>query len=209
MRATATTRAPAARLRPTTGALCAGAAALALGAIALGQLGGSAADERWQLAARYTARLAFLLFLPVYVASSWNRLWPSDASRFAMRRRRALGLSFATAHTIHLIALTTHSIVASDVPDPATLVGGGGAFVAMFAMAVTSSDAAVRRLGRNWLRLHRVGVHWLWYVFAFSYAGRVADGRLFFAPLLALALGGLGVRILAWRRRRAKRSRPG
>jgi DMSO/TMAO reductase YedYZ heme-binding membrane subunit len=124
-----------------------------------------------------------------------------------VRRRRALGLSFATAHTIHLGALTTYSILASSVPDPVTIVFGGGAFVVMFAMVATSTDAAVRRLGRNWLRLHKVGIYWLWFVFTFSYAGRVAEGRLFFVPLLALAVGGLGLRIASWRAR-ARRSRP-
>jgi DMSO/TMAO reductase YedYZ heme-binding membrane subunit len=207
MTATTTTPAATAGSRPSTLTLCASAAAVSLAAIALGHVTGAAPDERWQLAARYTARAAFLLFLPVFVASSWNRLWPSDASRFAMRRRRALGLSFATAHTIHLGALTAFQVTTGEVPNAVTLIGGGGAFLAMFAMVATSNDAAVRRLGRSWLRLHKVGIYWLWFVFTFSYAGRVAEGRLFFVPLLALALGGLALRI-ASRRARARRSRP-
>jgi DMSO/TMAO reductase YedYZ heme-binding membrane subunit len=205
MTATTTTPAATVRHRPSTLTLCASAAALALAAIAFGQITGAAPDERWQLAARYTARVAFLLFLPVFVASAWNRLWPSPASRFAVRRRRALGLSFATAHTIHLGALTSFQITTREVPDAVTLIAGGGAFVVMFAMVATSTDAAVRRLGRNWLRLHKAGVYWLWFVFTFSYAGRVAERRLAFVPLLALALGGLGLRIASWRRRRARR----
>jgi len=204
MSTTTATRATATALRPPTAALCAGAALLALGALAIGQSLGAAPDERWQLSARYTARLSFLLFLPVYAASSWNRLWPSAASRFAMRRRRALGLSFATAHTIHLGALTTFQITKGQWPNATTLVVGGGAYLAMFALVATSNDAAVRWLGKRWRRLHQVGVHWLWFVFTFSYFGRVAQGRLAFVPLLAAALGGLALRIAA-RRRRAGR----
>lgn len=202
---TASTAAARARtpLRPSIATLCAAAAILALAMIAVGFATGGDASERWQLAARYTARAAFLLFLPVYAASSWNRLWPSDASRWALRRRRALGLAFATAHAIHLGALTTFQVVENERPDAVTLIGGGGAFVAMFALVATSNDAAVRRLGRSWRRLHQVGVHWLWFIFAFSYFGRVAAGQLRFVPLFAAALAVLAMRIAA-RRRRAR-----
>jgi DMSO/TMAO reductase YedYZ heme-binding membrane subunit len=193
-----------AALRPRTAAFCAAAAAIALAAVASGWVQGADTAERWQLAARYTARAAFLLFLPVYVASAWNRLWPSAASRFAMRRRRALGLAFATAHTIHLGALTAFQVTKGEMPDAVTIAVGGGAFVAMFALVATSNDAAVRRLGKRWRTLHRIGVHWLWFVFAFSYFGRVAEGRLGFVPLLGAAVGALGLRIVAWRRRRAR-----
>ena len=47
----------------------------------------------------------------------------------------------------------------------------------------------------------------LWFVFAFSYAGRVAEGQLLFLPLLLAALGGLGLRIAA-RRAQARRRVP-
>jgi DMSO/TMAO reductase YedYZ heme-binding membrane subunit len=168
-------------------------------------IGGWNADAL-QLAARYTARFAFLVFLPVYVASSLHRLSPSPRTRSLMRARRSLGLVFAAAHGVHLAALTAYQIVAAQVPDPPTLVVGGGAFGMMFAMAATSTDAAVRRLGRHWRRLHRIGIHWLWLVFTFSYIGRVADGRLAFVPLLALALGALGLRLAAWRSRLGART---
>ena len=103
-----------------------------------------------------------------------------------LRRRRALGLSFATAHTIHLGALITFNRLAGEVPSAVTLVAGGGAYLMMFAMAATSNDASVRRLGRNWVRLHKLGIYWLWFIFTFSYAGRVFGGNPEFAPFLAL-----------------------
>jgi DMSO/TMAO reductase YedYZ heme-binding membrane subunit len=201
---TASATRSASRPRPPTALFVAGAAIAAGAAAALGLAAGAAPDERWQLAARYTARCSFALFLPVYVASSWNRLWPSAAARAVVRRRRALGLAFAAAHTVHLVALVTYNAVTDQRPDAPTLVVGGGAYLAMFAMAATSNDAAVRRLGPHWRRLHRVGVHWLWFVFAFSYGGRTFGGQPAFAPLFAAALAALGLRVLARRKRRAR-----
>lgn len=202
MTAVASPTAAARRLWQLTLPLCA-AVALVAGLLVSVTLAGAAdALEGWQLAARFTARLAFLVFLPVYIASAWHRLAPGAASRWLMRNRRSLGLAFATAHTVHLVALTVFNRMAGQVPDPSALVVGGGAYVMLLAMALTSNDAAVRRLGpRRWKRLHAVGIHWLWFVFAFSYAGRVAEGQLRFLPLLALALFALALRLTARFRR--------
>jgi DMSO/TMAO reductase YedYZ heme-binding membrane subunit len=206
MTATVATRPAALRLRRVTLPLCALVALAAGGVLAQAVLAAVDPAEGWRLAARHTARLSFLVFLPVYVASAWHRLAPGAASRWAMRNRRSLGLAFATAHTVHLAALVGFNVAAGQRPDLVTLVGGGGAYLMMFAMVATSNDAAVRRLGaRAWKRLHAAGIHWLWFVFAFSYAGRVAEGRLAFLPLLGLALGGLALRVAARLRNRGAR----
>ena len=194
---------PAAPVAP----FCAAAAAIAATLVALyGYMTAVAPDERWLLAARYTARLAFPIFILVFIASSWHRLSPSRISRAIVRRRRALGLAFATAHTIHLGALVANNAVAGQIPDAVALIGGGGAYLVMFAMVVTSTDAAVRRLGRNWLRLHKLGVYWIWFVFTFSYLGRVLGGKREFAPLLGIALAAIALRIAAARIRRPQRA---
>ena len=44
-------------------------------------------------------------------------------------------------------------------------------------MALTSNNASQRRLGRTWHRLHLVGMHYVWFIFAFTYYGRLAGGR--------------------------------
>ena len=96
---------------------------------------------------------------------------------------------------MHLGALATYNVLIANVPSAVTLAGGGVAYAAMYAMAATSNDASVRRLGRNWKRLHTFGAYWIWGIFTFSYATRVARGSLFFAPELALALAALALRI--------------
>ena len=183
-------------------------ALLAAGAVVHGVLSAPDVAGSWQMAARYTARFSFLVFVVVYGASAWHRLAPSAASRWVMRRRRSLGLAFATAHTVHLSALVQFLREKGEMPDPVTLVVGGGAFLTMFALAGTSNDAAVGWLGgARWRRLHRFGVHYLWFVFAFTYLGRMGRDPAFFAPLLALALGVFGLRLLAWRARRVTAAR--
>ena len=196
----------AARPRPATAVFVVASAFVASALAAAGIAAGTDPEDGWQHAARYTARCSFLLFVPVFIASSWNRLWPSGLSRAVVRRRRALGLAFAAAHTVHLYALVTYSRMAGNTPDAVTGIVGGGAYVAMFAMVATSNDAAVRWLGASWRRLHKVGIYWLWFVFTFTYAGRVAGGKVDFVPLLAAALAAQGLRIAAWRRVRARRA---
>jgi DMSO/TMAO reductase YedYZ heme-binding membrane subunit len=205
--ATPSKRRPARAARAATiAAFCAVAALGATTALLIGHGLADTPVEQWRLAARYTARFSVTIFLVVFVVSSWNRLAPSTTSRFLRKRRRALGLAFATAHTIHLGALVTFNVVAGEVPKLATLVVGGGAYVVMFAMVATSNDASVRRLGRNWVRLHKLGIYWLWFVFSFSYGGRAFGGKPEFAPLFALLVAGLGLRIAAARVRKSRRS---
>jgi len=185
--------------RRAIGVACTGLGAGAVAVLGAGLASGADAAEGWQHAARYTARFAFLAFLPVYVARPWQALAPGPAPRWLLARRRALGLGFATTHYVHLAALSLFFVVSGEAPDPVVLVVGGGTFVLLTAMVATSNDAAVRRLGtRRWKRLHRVGIHALWFVFAFSYLGRLAEGRWFFAPFVALALGALALRGVAW-----------
>lgn len=186
---------------------CAVGLAGGLAAAAFGLSMGAGSAESLQLAARYSARFAFLLFLPVYLAGPWHRLAPSASSRFLVQRRRALGLGFASAHTVHLAALLG-ALRAAGASLDATAAVGAAAYAATFAMAATSNDAAVRRLGRRWSQLHRVGIHLIWFVFAFSYGSRVAAGQLFYLPFAAAAGGALALRLVTAQVRRRRR-RPG
>jgi len=176
------------------------ATAGALAAIAIGFALGVNREEQWLLATRYTARFAFPVFLIAFTASAWARLFRGARTRELVRQRRGIGLGFAAGHTVHLGALATYNALIANVPSVVTLTGGGVAYAAMYAMAATSNDASVRRLGRNWKRLHAFGAYWIWGIFTFSYATRVARGSLFFVPELALALGALVLRVFVRRR---------
>jgi DMSO/TMAO reductase YedYZ heme-binding membrane subunit len=176
-------------------------------AVALGLSLGPTSEQGWLLATRFTARLSFPIFLCAFSASALARLAPSDFTRGLLRSRRAVGLAFATAHTIHLGALTIYFAVSGAQPSPVALVGGGATYLAIFAMAATSNDAAVRRLGRSWSRLHTAGAYLVWLIFLQSYAGRVASGKPFFVPQVVLAVTALGLRIAARRQRSVAQAR--
>jgi methionine sulfoxide reductase heme-binding subunit len=172
---------------------------LSLASVAVGwSFGGNPADDA-MFAARYTARVSFPLFILVYVAAPMQRLRPSDFWRSIVRRRRQWGLGFALAHTIHLIALAYRSIEFLGMPALQSLLGGGLAYALMFAMAATSNDASMRALGIWWKRLHRAGLHWIWFIFAFSYLKRIFDPGMAMQGLILfpICVIALGIRIAA------------
>jgi DMSO/TMAO reductase YedYZ heme-binding membrane subunit len=178
---------------------------VSLGAVGLGLSVGGDVDQQWLLAARWTARVGFPIFILTYSASSLVRLWPNAMTRTVLRYRRQWGLGFAFAHSIHLMALATFLDVSGQPPKLPTLVGGGAGYVLLYAMALTSNDAAMRAMGVWWKRLHTVGIHWLWFIFTFSYFGRIFDpGRMAQGLILfPICIAALGLRL--WARAKVRR----
>jgi methionine sulfoxide reductase heme-binding subunit len=174
-------------------------------AIAAGLLGPYDLPTAANLTARWTARAALPLFLVTYVASSALRYWPGAATKALVRNRRHWGLGFALAHTIHLVALAVNII---HVQGQALEIvsGGAAAYAILYLMVLTSSNAAQRRLGRWWKRLHSVGMHYLWLVFLVAYGGRAlgADSAARPEGVIAslLLIAALSLRIAVWRRAR-------
>lgn len=184
-----------------------GLAAGAVAAIALATVacrGGGA--EGLQLLNRYLARLGFLLFVPIYAASPLRTLAPGAASRWLVRRRRSLGLAYALVMAAHLATILAW-FATPEVPvetDAAT-IGGGVGMLWIAALAATSNDAAVGRLGpRAWKRLHTGALHFLWIVYLVTYGGRVAESGPTYLPGLVAVLALPALRAAAlWQRRRA------
>ena len=179
-----------------------------LAAVATGFALGEGLQDQWQHAARYTARVGFPLLILAYIARPLHQLSPSGFSKAALARRRWIGLGFAIAHTIHLGALITALRLAGQAPEPVTIIGGGFAYVLLYAMAFTSTAAAQRRLGKWWKRLHRFGIHYLWLIFAQSYLGRVFDPERMWVGVIfgSIAFAAAGLRFAAWLKMRRPRS---
>lgn len=166
-------------------------------------------SERALLAARWTARTALPVFLVTYLASSLVRLKPSPLTKTILRYRRQWGLGFAIAHSIHLVALLVNITIYRPRPLE-TLFAGGVAYAMIYIMALTSTNAAQRRLGKWWKRIHKFGIHYIWFIFAASYTlSAIGDdpqyylnGRIFILVMLA----ALGIRLVAWNKARAIRT---
>jgi len=161
----------------------------------------------WRAATRATAVVAFPFWLLVFTASSWARLLPNPTTRLLRGRRRALGLAFAAAITVHggaILVLSTfdEALLTFDV----SVIGGGFGFLMVFAMAATSTDAAVRRLGgAKWRALHNLGQFTLAIVYLATYGGRVAED-LDFLPGLGILFAAIGLRGAAFAQSRRLRS---
>jgi methionine sulfoxide reductase heme-binding subunit len=133
---------------------------------------GSDTSESALLAARWTARTMFPLFLIVYLTGSLYRLYPTDWTLSLIRNRRYWGLGFAIAGTIHLLALGVN--ITQFRPRPLeALIPGAIVYALLFAQMATSTNTAQRTMGAGWKWLHRIAMHALWIAFIAGYAGRI------------------------------------
>jgi methionine sulfoxide reductase heme-binding subunit len=195
-----------AKHRPATRTLVLATGAVAvLLACANALLHGGWTGEGLGGATRITARFSFGIFILVWSASALAQLWPGHWRTWLRYRRRALGLSFAAAHGVHLVALLTGMLVFSRDSSIVSIVGGGFGYLVILVMALTSTDAAVKRLGRaTWATLHAAGGYIVAGIFAFSYYGRLETNPVLAYSTLSLLGVALVLRAAAYRSRRAQ-----
>lgn len=143
--------------------------------------------------------LTSLAVTPIRRITGWNRV---------QKVRRMLGLwsfFYAFCH-FAIYAVFNHlgdvAAIWADVVERPFIFSGMLALVILVALALTSTTAAVRRLGRNWQRLHRLVyvaatagiVHFAW--------GQKADIRepLVWGTILgALLAVRVGTAVVRWR----------
>ncbi len=100
---------------------------------------------------------ARLLLLTLAITPLLRLLPRSRAIRWLMRRRRDLGLLafvYAFAHTaVYLFRISDVQRVVRESLEVGLLTGWI-AFLIFVALALTSNNASVRAMGRNWRKLH-------------------------------------------------------
>ncbi len=167
---------------------------------------------------RYTARLSFVLFLPVFMAKSLQIWWPTRVTSQLVRSRRQWGLAFALAHTIHLLAIVVYMREINQPLFVAENIPAGTIYLLMFLMVLTSNNYAVRHLKGAWKVLHKLGIYALFTGYFVTYLGRInspgqgvsIDSPTYESPehyvvLLILVSLALGLRITAfWKLRFAR-----
>jgi methionine sulfoxide reductase heme-binding subunit len=165
-----------------------------------------AGEEGLRMVVRATARTSVVLFGLAFVASSLQRLWPSNATRWLLANRRYVGVSFATSHAAHLLALLALAdwsfATFAAKSDWTGLILGGLGYLFVAAMTATSFDRTAAWLGpRRWQRLHTAGGWYLWFIFFASFAPRVGASLAYALPTLWM----LAVLAVRWQARRARR----
>jgi sulfoxide reductase heme-binding subunit YedZ len=146
---------------------------------------------------------ALPLFLLAFTASSLARLWPSPASRWLVRNRRYIGLSFSFGMTWHF-SFVSYSIFSFGL-DASGLTMSGlvldlVAFIFLLLMTLTSFKWSSRHLtAANWRRLHKAGVYAIWFVATHIYLSglrHAPDAEHVVASSLLVAAWLL--RVIAW-----------
>ncbi len=176
---------------------------LSIGAVGAGFITGTEHIQGAQLSARWTSRVGVPVFLTAYLASTLFRLSKNDLTKTLVRRRRQWGLAFAWTHSVHLAALIYYLVIAKTPPDLITVLGGGLAYFMIYVMALTSNNWSMKLLGKNWKRLHVFGIHYIWFIYVFTYLGRLADPELNHVGIVGsgILFGALIIRLYAkWRK---------
>ena len=195
----------AAHLRQNLGpgtAACVGWAfifAILVAAVAIGADGAGRAGI--ELGLRLTARLAFLLFWPCYVAGALVVLF---GPRFMPLKQRArdLGLAFAAVLAVHLGLVVALCAIGSPPALRVFVIFGPGAVWAAL-LAIASNNAAGLALGATggWL-LRNVAMNYLAFDFAVDFVRpqplNSTARQIEYLPFAAFALLGPTLRALAW-----------
>lgn len=156
--------------------------------------------EGVRMVIRATARTSVLFFTLAFAASALRRRWPNTATAWLLRNRRQLGVSYASSHLVHLIAIialagwTLGGFV--TVRPPQTIVFGGIAYVFLALMTITSFDRTAAWLGpTRWRQLHVTGGYYNWFIFALSFLPRTFTSPVY-TGCATLVVGAMLVRWL-------------
>ena len=168
-------------------------------ALSLGIVNGSSLDEGWKLAARWTGRASFPLFIVTFIASSLATLYPRRWTRTLLRERRWWGLGFAACFAIHLVALSVFNWRIEKFPPVGLVDPGVLAYGLLLAMVLTSNRAAQRSMGRRWTWLHRTGMWVFVLIFGQPGAGPIA------VTYTLVSLSAACLRIATWWQSRWRR----
>ncbi len=181
--------------------------------VAAGFTGGLGAEPIEEVTHRtgFATLLMLMLTLaisPVRRWTGWNWLAPT---------RRTLGLCAFLYVCLHLVIYLVDQgfslgFIVEDVVKHPYVTAGFAAFLLLVPLALTSTKASIRRLGKRWQKLHRLvylaaglGVlHFLWLV-----KKDLRDPLIFAAVFAALMLARLAPRLAAARRRPAPRETRG
>ena len=131
--------------------------------------------DSWLLCARYTARLAFVLFLFSFLAPRWTSGFSDQDSRDAF-------LAFAAAHLGHFAALMTYLNVSGIPMNTGQKTVGALAYLMLAGLSVWLLS------GKRFYRFHSPMVHYILLVMALTYASRLPHEEARLVGLIGVAM---------------------
>jgi len=158
-----------------------------------------------------SVRLAVPLLFLAFAASSLQVLFPSALTRWLLRNRKIMGLSFAVAMAwqgffIIWLTMVFRDYYVQEVYVLRDAIEGVIGYLFLVAMTVTSFNFGRKRLSpKAWRRLHKVGIYSLW-----AYAYGVYWWNLFYYPgpiwldfvYYVAGFSACALRSAAWRKKR-------
>ncbi len=180
---------------------------VALGCVAYLAHGGIS-DLNLRLLLTLTARIAFMIFLVVFVARPLAQLYRNRATRWLLAERRSIGIAFAAVHSVHLgLIAYRFSVIPGLEYGIVEALFGGTAYLLMYLMLVTSFDAPARAIGpRAWRRLHKTGLYFIGFIFVVTLLPE-PDEPLFTIErtwFVVLTAGAAFIRLTAYFARRGR-----
>lgn len=121
----------------------------------------------------YSVRWSIPWLYIAFAASSLQRLFSSDITRWVVRNRKIFGLCFASGMAWQILFIVWlvgwhRTYYVEEVYVLRDVIEGLIGYVFLLAMTLTSFKAGRQRLtGRQWRTLHTWGIYWLW-AYAFS-----------------------------------------
>jgi methionine sulfoxide reductase heme-binding subunit len=129
--------------------------------------------NRTEFVARYTGRWAIKMLMISLAVTPLRRI-PGFNGLITFRRMLGLyAFFYGVIHLLHYVVLDLRldwSILQEDLTTRRFFIAGMAALVLMVPLAITSTKGWIRRLGKNWARLHKLVylsliiacVHYIW-----------------------------------------------
>jgi DMSO/TMAO reductase YedYZ heme-binding membrane subunit len=151
------------------------------------------------------SHVSSVIFLVAFVARPLNDLVRSRATRWLLKHRRYVGLSFAAWHLQHFWLIPWVAWLAGPAPFFITFHERGKLIPATFVllmislMAATSSNRAKRALGRKWKILHTIGLYsiFIWFVQVYVWSWFMKGHEAYTLVFTAAFTAALGTRVAA------------
>jgi DMSO/TMAO reductase YedYZ heme-binding membrane subunit len=166
---------------------------------------GTADDESIRASLRYSAQLAFALYLVVLVARPLQQLLRKDWTALLLRNRRLVGVAFAAVMTAHLGLIAWRFGSQPELEFSFPFVGAT-AYLIFYLMLITSFDGPRKAMSlKAWKFLHRTGLVVAAFIFGLprSLDDLSDPDYLKFGIPFAIALL---IRVIAWQQSRRRDS---